>query len=216
MHWIRATVPYLAAAVIGTVAGRLTATPTLRRLRAQVDTLTHHVLHDPLSGLLNRSGLQDVYTRTAGEPRQVILVDLNAFKLANDQHGHPVGDHILSALGRRLAALASQHGGWAGRLGGDEFAVILPAATTATAEAVAAAATAAITIDDLPTGPLTVSGSAGLASVPAAYAWDSALTNADIALYHGKHAGKPVMFAAGMTYPRTEADRRRARDTTQR
>ncbi|WP_317791541.1 GGDEF domain-containing protein [Actinoplanes sichuanensis] len=215
MHWIRAAVPYLAAGAIGVVAGRLTATPAIRRLHAQVDTLTHRVLRDPLSGLLNRSGLQDAYTRAAGEPRQVILVDLNAFKLANDQHGHPVGDHILSALGRRLATLASQHGGWAGRLGGDEFTVILPTATSATAEAVATAATAAITITDLPTGPLTVSGSAGLASVPAGYPWDSALTNADIALYHGNHAGKPVVFAAGMTYPRPETDRRRARDTTE-
>ncbi|MBO3736678.1 GGDEF domain-containing protein [Actinoplanes sp. NEAU-H7] len=215
MHWFCAAVPYLTAVVIGAVAGRLTATPVIRRLHAQVDTLTRRALHDPLSGLLNRSGLQDAYARTAGQGRQVILVDLDAFKLANDQHGHPVGDQILSALGRRLAGLASQHDGWAGRLGGDEFAVILPAATSATAEAVAAAATAAITITDLPTGPLTVSGSAGLASVPAGYPWDSALTNADIALYHGKHAKRPVMFAAGMTYPRTEADRRRARDTTE-
>jgi diguanylate cyclase (GGDEF)-like protein len=212
MHWFSAAASCLTGLLIGAIAGRLAAAPLIRRLRAQVDTLTLLVLHDPLSGLLNRSGLEDAYTRTAGQHRQVILIDLDAFKLANDRHGHPVGDQILSALGHRLAELAARYGGWAGRLGGDEFAVILPTATSATAEAVAVAATADVTIADLPSGPLTISGSAGLVSVPASYPWKSALTNADIALYHSKHAGSPVAFQTGMTYPRTPADRRRARD----
>ncbi|MFC7530173.1 GGDEF domain-containing protein [Actinoplanes sp. GCM10030250] len=215
MHWFSAAVLCLTGLLLGAVAGRLAAAPLIRRLRAQVNTLTQRVLHDPLSGLLNRSGLEDAYTRAAMQGRQVILVDIDNFKLANDRHGHPVGDKILSALGHRLAELASRYGGWAGRLGGDEFAVILPTATSATAEAVAVAATADLAIADLPSGPLTVSGSAGLVSVPAGYPWESALTSADIALYHSKHAGGPVVFEAGMTYPRTPADRRRARDNSE-
>ncbi|WP_436528324.1 GGDEF domain-containing protein [Actinoplanes sp. HUAS TT8] len=216
MHWFSVAVPLFAALVIGAVVGRLTATPVIRRQQAEVDRLTRLVLHDPLSGLLNRSGLEDAFVRAASLRRYVIVIDLDAFKLANDRHGHPVGDQILSALGHRLADLASQHGGWAGRLGGDEFAVILPTTTRATALAVATAATGALTIADLPTGPLTVSGSAGLASVPEGYPWNGALTNADIALYQSKHVGRPIVFEAGMGYPRTPADRRRARDNTER
>jgi diguanylate cyclase (GGDEF)-like protein len=215
LHWFSTVLLCLAALLLGAVAGRLTATPTIRHLTVQVDTLNRLVRHDPLSGLLNRSGLMEAYTRAAGQSRQVILVDLDGFKLANDQHGHPVGDHILFMLASRLAALAARHGGWAGRLGGDEFAVILPTASSETAKEVAVAATADLTITDLPTGPLTVSGSAGMTFAPPGYPWTRAWTNADIALYHSKRAARPVVFAAGMTYPRKPADRRRARDTTE-
>lgn len=214
MHCVSVALPWIAALLVGAAVGRVTATPLIRRLRASVDRLNQLVLHDSLSGLLNRSGLEDAYLRSAGHDRYLILVDLDAFKVANDQHGHPVGDQVLSAVGRRLAELAAPHGGWAGRLGGDEFAVILPTVTAATATTVAVAATAPVAITDLPTGPLTVSGSAGLALAPAHYPWTRALTNADIALYHGKHAGTPITYEPGMAYPRTPSTRRRARDDT--
>ncbi|MBG0568819.1 GGDEF domain-containing protein [Actinoplanes aureus] len=201
-----------AAAGLGAVAGRLSTVSLIRRLRTQIGTLTRLAHQDRVSGVLNRAGIQDAYTGAQGRDRHLILVDLDAFKSANDRHGHPAGDRILAALGSRLADLASQFDGWAGRLGGDEFALLVPAATQRTAETVAAAATAPLVISDLPTGPLTVSGSAGLAFAPAGYPWTRALTDADIALYQAKRCGVPVSYEHGMTYPRVPWPRRNARD----
>jgi diguanylate cyclase (GGDEF)-like protein len=214
MHCTLLAVAGCVAVVIGILAGRFSATPALRRLRAQIDRLTHLVRHDPLSGVLNRTGLTDAYADSSGRDRYLILVDLDEFKSANDQHGHPAGDRILSAMGGRLAALASQHGGWAGRLGGDEFALVLPDVTAAVAESAATAAATALTIQDLPTGPLIVASSTGRAHAPAGYPWTHALTDADIALYQAKRGRHPVVYRPGMTYPRAPWPRRQARADT--
>jgi diguanylate cyclase (GGDEF)-like protein len=205
-----------AAALAGAAVGRLSAAHRVRLLRAAVTHLTQLAHRDPLTGLLNRTGLERAYHHAASAPRCVILVDLDAFKLANDQHGHPAGDRVLAAFGQRLHSLASAVGGAAGRLGGDEFALILPSVGRELAEVTAAAATAAVVFPALPTGPLSVTGSAGLAFVPAGYPWTRALTDADIALYRSKRTGFPVSFQHGMTYPVLPRPRRRARDATDR
>ena len=56
----------------------------------------------------------------------LVLIDLDDFKGANDQHGHPVGDAILLSVGQRLTSLCPQ-ALCVARLGGDEFAVITTA-----------------------------------------------------------------------------------------
>jgi len=84
---------------------------------------------DELTGLVNRRGFHDIAERAlagAAGPLAVLLVDLDGFKDINDGLGHPTGDDLLRALGRRL-----QNGVDAGaativvaRIGGDEFAIL--------------------------------------------------------------------------------------------
>ncbi|MFI1996737.1 GGDEF domain-containing protein [Actinoplanes sp. NPDC020271] len=203
------------ATILGAAAGRISTAPTIRGLRAQVRQLTRRVHEDPLTAVLNRSGLEQAYTAAAGRDRYLILLDLDAFKQANDRHGHPAGDRVLAAVGSRLTAVASRLGGWAGRLGGDEFALILPTSSLHVASAAAAEACAPFLIPDLPTGPLSVPGTAGLASARPGYSWSRVLTEADIALYQAKKAGAPVVYEPGMAYPDDLPQlRRQARDAS--
>ncbi|CAN7290657.1 sensor domain-containing diguanylate cyclase [Acidovorax sp. LjRoot129] len=83
---------------------------------------------DPLTGLLNRRGL-NIALATA-LPRcgpekllAVYVMDLDGFKPVNDQHGHDVGDELLVAVTRRLQGHVRQSD-LVARLGGDEFVVM--------------------------------------------------------------------------------------------
>ncbi|MFI7598259.1 GGDEF domain-containing protein [Actinoplanes sp. NPDC049681] len=200
-----------AAAVGGALAGRLGATPTIRHLRRQNDALAERVWNDRLTGVLSRDGLEQAYAASNDHGRFVIVVDLDTFKAVNDEHGHPTGDRVLSALGARLAELASRHHGWAGRLGGDEFALILADCTASKALQIATQAVAAI-IADSRTGSVQVRGSGGIAYAATTTSWSDALTDADIALYQAKQRGMVTLFEPGMTYPQPPAPRRQARD----
>ena len=91
-------------------------------------TLGEAAAHDPLTGALNRSMFDDrlgqALARRARRRTKVlvILLDVNDFKAANDQHGHAWGDEILKSVVARLRA-ATRAEDSVGRLGGDEFAV---------------------------------------------------------------------------------------------
>jgi two-component system, cell cycle response regulator len=83
---------------------------------------------DLLTGLRNRRSLMDdlageLALATTGEPRAIVLFDLDGFKEYNDAFGHPAGDELLARLGLRLADAVAGHGR-AYRLGGDEFCVL--------------------------------------------------------------------------------------------
>lgn len=82
--------------------------------------------HDPLTGLLNRRGLDSVLDG-AGESREalgLLLLDLDGFKLVNDRHGHQAGDDLLKQVAMRLRGVV-RPGDIVARLGGDEFALVI-------------------------------------------------------------------------------------------
>ena len=97
-----------------------------RRIEAQVRHLAHH---DPVTGLPNRvllrERLESALRRKTkdGLNVAVLLLDLDMFKEVNDTLGHPAGDALLQAVGRRLSSVVRSDGVVA-RLGGDEFAVL--------------------------------------------------------------------------------------------
>jgi len=91
----------------------------------------HEALTDALTGLANRRklliDLEDELDRARdGEPRRLLLFDLNGFKAYNDTFGHPAGDALLARLATKLVAAVGPAGD-AYRMGGDEFCVLLPA-----------------------------------------------------------------------------------------
>jgi diguanylate cyclase (GGDEF)-like protein len=96
-----------------------------------VDRLRHEALHDPLTGLPNRSMYRNRVDqalrqhRTGDPPIAVMLMDLDRFKEVNDTLGHYTGDLLLQEMGARLRRTMDGRVTIA-RLGGDEFGVLLP------------------------------------------------------------------------------------------
>ncbi|MFT4469340.1 putative bifunctional diguanylate cyclase/phosphodiesterase [Arthrobacter sulfonylureivorans] len=113
----------------------------VHELRLQADT-------DALTGLGNRRTLwhrlAEINTgRSPGEAIAVVYLDLDEFKSVNDQHGHDVGDLLLTATAQRIRSEIRQED-VAARIGGDEFVVVLrdvgtEADARAAAERIAAA-----------------------------------------------------------------------------
>jgi len=90
--------------------------------------LAHQATHDTLTGLPNRSGLDErlrssLGVRPLGGPRvAVAIIDLDQFKTLNDAYGHHFGDDVLRATADRLRAELPADGLY--RFGGDEFVVV--------------------------------------------------------------------------------------------
>ena len=102
----------------------------LYRLRRQAEVLTHRALHDPLTGLPNRTLFLDRTQHALhlagrnGLWPAVLYLDLDGFKPVNDSYGHQAGDHLLRVFAQRLNE-SVRAADTAARLGGDEFAVLL-------------------------------------------------------------------------------------------
>ena len=93
------------------------------------DDLTHRANHDDLTGLSNRTYLNDALGRAlvragrTGVPMALLFLDLDHFKSVNDTYGHEVGDAVLQAVAQRLVR-AVRPTDLVARLGGDEFVVV--------------------------------------------------------------------------------------------
>ncbi len=99
--------------------------------KLQEDRIHFLSFHDPLTGLANRSLLQDRLRMATASARRahrqvaLLLIDLDRFNKINDVLGHSSGDQLLQEAAARLSrALRVEDS--CGRAGGDEFVVILP------------------------------------------------------------------------------------------
>lgn len=108
-----------------------------------IKQLESQALHDPLSGLPNRSYFRSEINGAFQVHQQsqrsiaVMFIDLDGFKQINDRAGHETGDYVLMIIAQRLRHGAKQHHGFAARMGGDEFALLLLDTDAAQAENVA-------------------------------------------------------------------------------
>ncbi len=155
---------------------------------ANREQLNHLASHDPLTGVRNRRGLDDVL----GEHGEVALLvcDLDHFKTVNDRYGHELGDAVLARFGELLRDLARDTDVPI-RLGGEEFCVVLPRTDAAGAVLAAERLRVETTerLAELVPGGLTVS--IGVAAT-AAGVLDARrlLAAADRGLYAAKAAGR--------------------------
>ena len=162
----------------------------LVRLRSE-ERMRHEALHDPLTGLANRTLLRDrlehALARSArdGTETGVLFIDLDEFKHVNDRLGHAAGDAVLTELGQRLVH-AVRPADTVARLGGDEFVVVCEAIDEETALALGQRLDAAIRQPLAVAGELSASIGIALGREDA----DSLLATADAAVYAAKAAGR--------------------------
>lgn len=155
--------------------------------------LQHQALHDPLTGLANRTLLADRLELAIAQGRRddsavaLLVMDLDDFKNVNDTLGHHAGDTLLTQLGARLRGLRRATD-TLGRLGGDEFAVVLPGADAFAAEIVARDLLRALETPFLVDGrELEIGTSIGISLFPElASDGASLLRQADMAMYVAK------------------------------
>jgi diguanylate cyclase (GGDEF)-like protein len=204
-----------AATTAATAAG---AWLVIRGLRRRLAVALWQAQHDPLTGLLNRAGFAAAYqTHHHGQQPTIALIDLDDFKMVNDSYGHDVGDALLTVVADRVREGAAHYGGTAGRLSGDEFVIALPRTGMDPAAGVdlvvsLTCAPVAITIDGT-VRHVEVDAAAGLAVAAPDEPLPAVLRRADLALYHAKHCGVPlVIHQPDMTMPALARRTGRLRD----
>jgi diguanylate cyclase (GGDEF)-like protein/PAS domain S-box-containing protein len=180
----------------GMVDGYVGVAQDITEHREEAGRLLNLSQHDPLTGLLNRSGFEDFMRRqadgTGADALGLLYIDLDHFKPVNDQHGHAVGDELLRLFAQRVQGLVRPSDAVA-RLGGDEFAVAMTgvrelAHAEFVADKIVDAAKLPFVIGVLEVG---VGASVGVAfRVEAASGWQGLVERADTNLYRAKAAGR--------------------------
>jgi diguanylate cyclase (GGDEF)-like protein len=148
---------------------------------------------DPLTGIANRRGLEEILTaeiaraRRFEHPLGIILLDLDRFKETNDLFGHAAGDRVLRAVGRLLASSA-RRGDTVARLGGEEFVVVLPETEVDGARRLAERLR--LEVEAQAVEGMRASASCGVATMLPDDTVESLLAAADRALYRAKESGR--------------------------
>ncbi|MES2750646.1 MAG: diguanylate cyclase [Pseudomonadota bacterium] len=172
-----------------------------REMIAANDRLTVIASIDMLSGLANRRGFQSrlefewMKALQADAGLSVLMIDVDHFKLFNDNYGHPEGDACLGHVGEALAAIANSSAGFAARYGGEEFCLLLPGRDAAHAMQIGEMVRAAVENLSIPhatSAYKVVTVSIGVATITpaAAQPQDDLIEAADAALYAAKRRGR--------------------------
>jgi diguanylate cyclase (GGDEF)-like protein len=156
---------------------------------------------DPLTGALNRKGLDDAFPEVsapdADDPLSVILVDVDHFAEVNDKYGRELGDEVLKTVARILGSIC-RRGDAVVRLGGEEFLLVLPGASRSAAMRVAERARATIEAHTVicDRGAVSITVSAGVAERGAGEGRDDLVKRADLAMANAKQLGRNRVASA--------------------
>ena len=115
----------------------LTAVMNIQARKTAEIKLQHLSMHDPLTGLYNRSYFEESLERLERGrhfPISIVMSDVDNLKVINDQLGHSAGDDMLKRVGQVLT-IAFRAEDVVARIGGDEFSVLLPETSVNAAEA---------------------------------------------------------------------------------
>jgi diguanylate cyclase len=185
-----------------------TSAAEVEQLRQDLQAAEGLAHTDPLTGLLNRRGLeQQVRQRLGGALKEcaLLLFDIDEFKQINDAHGHLLGDRVLNAVGHSIRRLVEPEG-VAARIGGEEYAALLTGAGAAQAAALADRIRAAVeggrikrTDQDASLGGVTVS--VGVAFGNAGESFETLIGRAERALVRSKQDGRNRVTVAARMAP---------------
>lgn len=174
------------------------------RLRDSVQTSLELAVIDGLTGLHNRRYLdvhfealfKDSVRRSSG--LAVLVLDIDRFKLVNDNHGHDVGDSVLKEFARRIRTL-TRGVDLVARFGGEEIVVVVPDASLHDAKVVAERIRERIGSVPFDAGSgqtLAVTVSIGVAAREIGdKAYAELLKRADVALFEAKNGGRNKVVA---------------------
>jgi diguanylate cyclase (GGDEF)-like protein len=181
----------------------------LGMVKEKTGELRHQSLHDALTGLPNRVLALDraeqmlARARRQQIPVAALYLDIDGFKHVNDTFGHAAGDDLLRIVATRLEGVVRE-GDTAARLSGDEFVVLvegsaLDAGPELVAERLLEVLRQPYEMDGQTGRPLSLTASIGIALGERANAAEL-LSDADIALYEAKAAGKNryMLFQSSM------------------
>jgi len=168
------------------------------KLDTLLDQLSQESRTDPLTGLLNRRGLEAVATPVwgsavrAGYWLSLYFIDIDYFKQINDRYGHPAGDACLREVARRLGARMNRDADVVARYGGEEFLILAPGLGPAECRDMGNRLLEDLRfrIPELPDSDISVSIGA-LSLVPSPKdRLRAAINNADQAMFAAKRAGR--------------------------
>jgi diguanylate cyclase len=184
----------------GELAARLEdSTREVAQLTESLQRARREAQLDPLTGLKNRRGFEQATQQLQAElgdlhGTALLMADIDHFKEINDQHGHLLGDKVLSAVARVLESSIKGRD-VAARLGGEEFGILLPNTSEAGALAVARQICATVARGRIKhsggkraIGEVTVS--IGLAVAQKGEPLEKLMERADAALYTAKRVGR--------------------------
>jgi diguanylate cyclase (GGDEF)-like protein/PAS domain S-box-containing protein len=182
----------------GQVSHFVAAQNDITSMKNYEEELEHQANHDALTGLANRSLLDDRLQQAIGYAARyeyqvwVVFIDLDRFKVVNDSLGHKAGDRLLNVVAERLHEVLRDTDTVA-RLGGDEFVLVLPERleeklTVHVVQRVLDTIVAPVTIDG---NELFLTCSAGIAVYPVdGLDPEPLIEHADIAMYRAKERGR--------------------------
>jgi diguanylate cyclase (GGDEF)-like protein len=195
-------------------AGDLVHALAEHTVSAMRDELAHVALHDPLTGLPNRTLLMESLQQVLSSRPQgdsvyagLLFLDLDNFKFINDSYGHRAGDLLLQEVARRVDAVLRK-GDVVSRLGGDEFVVVLrdvasPEALERAAQRIQHRFGVPFELDGV---ECAVTASVGIAwaDVRVDHSPSDVLRDADTAMYEAKRRGRgqSVLFEAALNESR--------------
>ncbi len=179
------------------------ANAEISRLQSELEQTSELIRHDPLTGVLNRKGLDEAMARETafaqrrGTPLCVGLLDIDNFKQINDTHGHQTGDealrHLTDVVRENLRPQDS-----VARYGGEEFVILLPDTVLDAAIAALVRLQRALTKRFFLARQqkLLITFSAGVAQLQDGESPPQAIDRADKAMYIAKRSGKNRVLAA--------------------
>lgn len=180
-------------------------------IQIKLDTLNKKLeklsTQDPLTKLLNRRALEEklqvlwLNQKRDNTAISLLMIDIDHFKLFNDNYGHPEGDACLKRFGLMLKRQVNRETDSVARYGGEEFVVLLPFTDEYGAKQIAekillCLASEPIKHEFSPTAPF-VTASIGIASIKdASIGHKDTLKKADLALYQAKQNGRNCIATA--------------------
>lgn len=169
----------------------------IAKLHQELDRVSSQARHDPLTGALNRKGLEEALEREISTfrrketPLSVSLLDIDNFKALNDSMGHAMGDSALTHLAA-VARECMRPQDTLARYGGEEFVILMPDTSMEKGIEAMTRLQRELTKKFFMAGTekVLITFSAGVAQVLPAEAGMDAIRRADQAMYLAKRAGK--------------------------
>ncbi|MDP3871045.1 MAG: GGDEF domain-containing protein [Methyloversatilis sp.] len=169
----------------------------IERLQVELEQTSEKMRHDPLTGALNRKGLEESYAKEVSRAARrgsllcLAVLDIDNFKRLNDTYGHNTGDEALLHLVGTVRDCLRPHDTLS-RYGGEEFVILLPETSVEDSVIVLQRLQRELTKRYFLANndKLLITFSAGVTVVGHEEPQTSAIERADVAMYQAKATGK--------------------------